>query len=110
MSLPSKIETVVVGSGHAGLAMSWYLGQAGRDHVVLERRTSLGGGWQDRWDAFRLVTPNWAASLPGAPYDGSDPDGFMPRDEIVSLVAGYAEKIGAPVALETACTWQRTSR
>ncbi len=101
MNLPSKIETVVVGGGQAGLAMSSYLGQAGRDHHVLERRATLGGSWQDRWDAFRLVTPNWAASFPGAPYDGPDRDGFMPRDEIVALVAGYAEKIAAPVSLGT---------
>ncbi len=101
MKLPTTIETVIVGAGHAGLTMSWFLREAGRDHVLLERRTTLGGGWQDRWDRFGLVTPNWTASFPGQPYDGSDPDGFMPRDEIVARVAGYADRIGAPVALET---------
>ena len=82
MNLPSKVETVVVGAGQAGLTMSSFLRDAGRDHILLDRRATLGGGWQDRWDAFRLVSPNWTASFPGAPYDGSDPDGFMPRDEI----------------------------
>ena len=52
----STVETVVIGGGQAGLAMSWFPGQAGRDHVVDERRTGVGGGWQDRWDGFRLVT------------------------------------------------------
>lgn len=51
----STVESVVIGGGQAGLAMSWYPGQAGRDHVVDERRTGVGG-WQDRWDGFRLVT------------------------------------------------------
>lgn len=101
MTLPNAVETAIIGGGQAGLAMSWYLGQAGREHVVLERRACLGGGWQDRWDAFRLVTPNWVASLPGVPYEGPDPDGFMPRDEIARLVAGYAEMVGAPVAVHT---------
>lgn len=101
MSLPTTIETVVVGAGHAGLIMSRFLREAGRDHIVLERRTTLGGGWQDRWDGFGLVTPNWTASFPGQSYDGPDPDGFMPRDEIIGRVAGYAARIGAPVALET---------
>ena len=55
--LPGSIETVVVGAGQAGLIMSWHLGRAGREHVVLDRRETLGGGWQDRWDAFRLVSP-----------------------------------------------------
>jgi putative flavoprotein involved in K+ transport len=101
MSVPSSVETVVVGAGQAGLAMSRLLGQAGRDHIVLERRSTLGGGWQDRWDNFRLVTPNWTASLPGFPYDGPDPDAFMRRDEIVARVAQYAELVHAPVRLET---------
>lgn len=101
MSVPSSVDTVIVGAGQAGLAISQLLTQAGRDHVVLERRATLGGGWQDRWDNFRLVTPNWTASLPGYPYDGPDPDGFMRRDEIVARVARYAELIHAPVQLET---------
>ncbi len=101
MALPSSVDTVVIGAGQAGLTMSWYLAQGGRDHVVLDRRRTLGGGWQDRWDAFQLVTPNWSASFPGDPYAGPDPDGFMPRDELIARVAGYAEKIGAPVALAT---------
>jgi putative flavoprotein involved in K+ transport len=100
--MPRRIESVVIGAGQAGLTMSWYLRQAGREHVVFERRDRLGGGWQDRWDAFRLVTPNWTASFPGYAYDGDDPDGFMPRDDIVGRVAKYAEVINAPVRLGTA--------
>src|SRR3990172_3449561 len=99
-SLPSRVDTAVIGAGQAGLTMSWHLRAAGRDHVVLERRPTLGGGWQDRWEAFRLVSPNWSASFPGAPYDGKEPDGFMTRDEIAGRVASYAARIGAPVVLE----------
>ena len=99
--LPRRIETVVVGGGQAGLTMSWHLRDAGREHIVLDRRDRLGGGWQDRWDTFRLVTPNWCTSFPGFAYDGDDPDGFMPRDEIAARVARYAEVIDAPVLLET---------
>jgi putative flavoprotein involved in K+ transport len=101
MPLPSNVETIVVGAGQAGLAMSHFLSEGGRDHVVLERRVTLGGGWQDRWDDFRLVTPNWCTSLPGQPYDGAEPDGFMPRDEIVDRIARYADTLGAPVLIET---------
>lgn len=101
VGIPSRVNTVVVGAGQAGLVMSRFLSQAGRDHLVIERRSMLGGGWQDRWDAFRLVTPNWIASFPGQSYDGPEPDGFMPRDEIVGRVAAYADTIGAPVVLGT---------
>ena len=98
---PRSVETAVIGAGQAGLAMSWYLRQGGREHVVLERRKTLGGGWQDRWDEFCLVTPNWSTSMPGYPYDGDDPDGFMPRDAIAARIAGYAAAIDAPVELGT---------
>jgi putative flavoprotein involved in K+ transport len=102
MTLPARIETVIVGAGQAGLTMSWYLRQAGREHAILERRATLGGGWQDRWNSFRLVTPNWTASFPGDPFRGADPDAFMPRDAIVARVADYATAIDAPVHLDAA--------
>jgi putative flavoprotein involved in K+ transport len=100
MSFPRRIDTVVVGAGQAGLTMSWFLRQGGRDHVLLDRRPRLGGGWLDRWDGFRLVSPNWSASFPDFAYAGPDPDGFMGRDEIAGRVATYAARIAAPVILE----------
>lgn len=100
-TLPESVDTLVVGAGHAGLTMSALLTEQGHEHLLLERRATLGGGWQDRWDAFTLVTPNWTSSFPGWPYDGPDPDGFMPRDRIVERVARYAEVLDAPVALAT---------
>ncbi len=102
MTLPSRTPILIIGAGQAGLTVSHILAKAGRDHHVVERRSTLGGGWQDRWDGFRLVTPNQFCSFPGQPYDGPEPDGFMPRDEIVSRVAGYASCSGAPVTLDTA--------
>ena len=62
-----SVDVLVVGAGHAGLAMPYFLTHEGRDHVVLERRDSLGGGWQDRWDEFTLVTPNWTPRFRGGP-------------------------------------------
>ena len=100
-SLRGTVDVLVVGAGHAGLTMSGLLTNAGREHVVLERRETLGGGWQDRWDEFTLVTPNWTSSFSGWAYDGTDPDGFMGRDEIAARVARYAEIVRAPVELGT---------
>jgi len=99
-----SIDTVVVGAGQAGLIVSDQLRRVGREHVVLERRATLGGGWQDRWDAFRLVSPNWTTSIDGFPYRGADPDGFMPRDQIVDHFRAYAGSIGASVELDTGVT------
>jgi putative flavoprotein involved in K+ transport len=101
VSLPARTDTVVIGAGHAGLTMSWILRQGGRDHTVLDRRPTLGGGWLDRWDEFRLVTPNWTTSFPGDPYPGDDLHGFMSREQIAGRIADYAGRIAAPVHLET---------
>lgn len=84
--------------------MSRLLTEAGREHVVLDRRSTLGGGWQDRWDAFQLVSPNWTASVPGFDYRGDDPDGFMARDDVVDHFRAYADAISAPVQLDTDVT------
>ena len=93
---------VIVGGGQAGLAMSWWLVRAGVEHLVIERET-VGHEWADaRWDAFCLVTPNRQCTLPGWPYAGDDPDGFMVRDEIVAYLRGYADSFPAPVAEHTA--------
>jgi putative flavoprotein involved in K+ transport len=97
--LPDSTDVLVVGAGHAGLAMSGLLRDAGREHLVVEARDTLSGGWRDRWDEFTLVTPNWTASFPGWDYDGDDPHGFMGRDEIAARVGRYADVVRAPVAL-----------
>lgn len=101
MSLPARVETAVIGAGHAGLIMSWFLAKAGKEHLILERSEAAGGSWRRRWDEFRLVTPNWLTSFPGYEYDGSDRDGFMTRDEIDARVAGYAERTKAPISVDT---------
>ncbi|MEY3298832.1 MAG: putative oxidoreductase CzcO [Cyanobacteriota bacterium] len=88
---------IIVGGGQAGLAMSYCLRERGIDHVVLEKHR-IGHAWRhQRWDSFCLVTPNWQCQLPGFPYQGDDPHGFMGRDEIVQYVESYARSFGAPV-------------
>lgn len=86
----------VVGAGQAGLATSCELTKAGVEHVVLERG-GIGETWRNRWDSFCLVTPNWTVQLPDGHYAGPDPDGFMPRDEIVGFLERYAAGFQAPV-------------
>lgn len=96
------VDTLVIGGGQAGLATSYWLTQAGVEHIVLERRDALGGSWPDRWDSFHLVAPNFTLLLPGMPYSGPDPDAFMARDDVIAYVRTYATSFGAPVRLGTA--------
>jgi putative flavoprotein involved in K+ transport len=103
-------SVVIVGGGQAGLSMSYCLTQQGVDHIVLER-DRIGHEWRDRrWDSFCLVTPNWQCQLPGYPYAGDDPDGFLVRDEIVRYIDEYARSFGPPVVEGVAATRLRRDR
>lgn len=91
------VEVAVVGGGQAGLSTSWFLTRDGVDHVVFEAKTTAHEWADSRWDNFTLVTPNWHCALPGYPYDGPEPDGFMTRDEVVAWLAGYPATFDPPV-------------
>ena len=84
------ITTVVIGAGHAGLAMSHRLSARSIDHVVLERGEVANTWKTERWDSLRLLTPNWQSRLPGHRYDGDDLDGFMTMPEVISFIERYA--------------------
>ena len=96
VAVSSRFPVVVVGAGQAGLAVSYELTARGIEHVVLER-ARVAQTWRGLWDSFCLVTPNWTMSLPGAAYRGDDPEGFVPRDEIVRYLHRYALSFAAPV-------------
>ena len=87
----------VVGGGQAGLSVSYCLRERGIEHVVVERNRA-GHEWRERrWDSFCLVTPNWQCQLPGFPYQGDDPDGFMLRDEIIRYLEEYVAFFQPPL-------------
>lgn len=93
-----QIETVIIGGGQAGLALSYYLAQQARPHVILEQAPHLAHAWRtQRWDSFTLVTPNWQLCLPGFAYAGAAPDGFLTKDEVVAYLESYAARIAAPI-------------
>jgi putative flavoprotein involved in K+ transport len=99
-----KIDTVVIGAGHAGLATSRLLTAAGRDHIVLDRGR-LAESWRaSRWDSFRLLTPNWMTRLPGWRYQGDDPEGFMTASQLTGYLEDYAQAFGSPVQSWTRVT------
>ena len=83
-----RVETLVVGAGQAGLAVSRCLADRGADHVVVERGRVAERWRTARWDSLRLITPNWMSRLPGWSYPGPDPDGYMSAHELVSYLQG----------------------
>ena len=93
----SRLNVAVIGAGQAGLSASHELRCRGVDHIVLDRSLVPGGRWPDRWESFCLVTINENCRLPGFPYDGDDPEGFMARDEIAAYLERYAKSFDAPI-------------
>ena len=100
-----QIETIIVGGGQAGLAVSYFLQSEGCEHLVLEKATRPAHVWTDeRWDSFTIVTPNWAMLMPGAEYKGYDPDGYMTRSETGAYFEQYAKNQHLPIRYGTSVT------
>src|SRR5215470_3311924 len=92
-------DTVIIGGGQAGLAMSYHLRQRGREHIILERRRVAERWRTERWDSLRFQLPNAWLELPGKPYAGTDPNGFTHYSDVVRFIVDYAAEIAAPVRL-----------
>jgi putative flavoprotein involved in K+ transport len=91
------IDTIIIGAGQAGLAMSHRLTEQARTHVVLERG-QLAERWRSqRWDSLHLLTPNWMTRLPGYRYRGPDPHGYLSAGGVVDYLDGYARSFDAPI-------------
>jgi putative flavoprotein involved in K+ transport len=99
--MTTKVETAVIGGGQAGLSAAFHLSSHGAEHVVLERGR-IGETWRsERWDSFRLNTPNWFLQLPGHEYAGDDRDAFLTRDETVAYLESYANAANGSVQTGT---------
>jgi putative flavoprotein involved in K+ transport len=96
--MSTHVNTIIVGGGQAGISVSYWLTQEGRDHLVLEQSNKPAEAWRNhRWDSFTLNTPNWQTRLPGAEYNGSDADGFMSRSEVITYIERYIEQFRLPI-------------
>jgi putative flavoprotein involved in K+ transport len=92
-----RVETLIIGAGQAGLAMSHMLTRRGCSHLVIER-SRIAERWRtQRWDGLRFQFPNWSVQLPDFPFPYADPDGFATAADIVDFIVAYAAYIAAPV-------------
>ena len=91
------IDVVVIGAGHAGLAISQLLNTRDVEHIVLERGEVANAWRKERWESLKLLTPNWQTRLPGCAYDGDDPGGYMSVRELIQFLDDYAANTNTPV-------------
>jgi len=99
-----KIDTLIVGGGQAGLAMSEHLSNAGVEHVVLERNR-IAESWRTaRWDSLCANGPAWHDRFPTMEFSGFDPDGFPSKEVVTAYFESFANKIKAPVRCDIEVT------
>jgi putative flavoprotein involved in K+ transport len=93
----TKIDTLVVGAGQAGVAMSEHLSKQGVPHLVLER-SRIAERWRTgRWDSLVANGPAWHDRFPGLEFDDVSPDGFAPKERVADYFEAYARKFNAPI-------------
>jgi putative flavoprotein involved in K+ transport len=105
-----RVETLVIGGGQAGLAMSHMLRRRGRSHVVLERHRIAERWRTERWRGLRFQFPNWSVRLPDFPFPHTDPDGFATGEQIADFIAAYAEIVAPPLRCGVEVTRLRCDR
>jgi putative flavoprotein involved in K+ transport len=92
-----KTDTLIVGAGQAGVAMSEHLSKLGVPHLVLER-SRIAERWRTgRWDSLVANGPAWHDRFPGLEFDDLSPDGFAPKERVADYFEAYARKFNAPI-------------
>lgn len=105
-----RTTAVIIGAGHAGLAMSHRLTERSVEHVVLDQRDVADSWRTKRWPGLRLLTPNWMLALPGQPAEQPDPHGYLTAPAVADLIGEYAYRIRAPVHANTGVHSVRQAR
>lgn len=93
----TTIDTLIVGGGQAGLAMSEHLGKAGVSHLILERDRLVERWRSVRWDSLVANGPAWHDRFPTLEFDDVAADGFASKASVVRYFERFAEQISAPI-------------
>ena len=92
-----KIDTLVVGAGQAGIALSEHLAQHGVPFLVLEKNRIAEAWRTSRWDALVTNGPVWHDRFPNLRFEGNAPDEFVGKDRVAQYIEDYAAMVRAPV-------------
>lgn len=93
----TEIDTLVVGAGQAGVAMSEHLTALDIPHLVLEKQ-GIAQAWRTgRWDSLVANGPAWHDRFPGMMFPDCDADGFVAKEQIADYFAAYARSFNAPI-------------
>jgi putative flavoprotein involved in K+ transport len=92
----TRVNTVVIGGGQAGLSVGHHLSQHNVPFVILDANPRVGDAWRQRWDSLRLFTPARASALDGMPFP-APPFSFPTKDAMADYLEAYAAHFALPV-------------
>ncbi len=92
-----KVDTLVVGAGQAGVAMSEHLTSYGVSHLVLERHRIAERWRSERWDSLVANGPAWHDRFPGMEFSDFDPEAFVPKEDVADYLVAYAKQNNSPI-------------
>ncbi|HHG8772079.1 TPA: flavin-containing monooxygenase, partial [Raoultella planticola] len=93
----TEIDTLIVGGGQAGIAMSEHLTKLGISHLVIEKKRIAEAWRTGRWDSLVANGPAWHDRFPGMEFKDADPDSFIPKDEVAAYFEDYVREFALPV-------------
>jgi len=105
---PNKINTLIIGGGQAGIAMSEHLSNSNVSHLVLEKNRIAEAWRTSRWDSLVANGPAWHDRFPSLTFAGFDPDEFIPKEKVADYFVAYADHINAPI--RTGVTVEKVKR
>jgi hypothetical protein len=102
-SAGAPLDVLVIGGDQAGLAMAYYLAQAGRPFQIVDTGAEIGERWRSRWDSLLLFTSGRYDNLPGLPFPAA-PDTYPGKDDVDSYLRAYTAAFDLPVSLNARVT------
>ncbi len=96
-----KYDTIIIGSGQAGLSAGYYLKKLGQNFIILTKDNRIGDNWRERWDSLRLFTPAFYNNLPGMKFPSDDPDYLPDKNETADFLENFSKEFDLPICFNT---------
>ncbi|WP_241574623.1 flavin-containing monooxygenase [Rosenbergiella nectarea] len=92
-----KVDTVVIGAGQAGIAISQHLTENGISHRVLEKNRIAEAWRTGRWDSLVANGPAWHDRFPGREFTGYEANQFVAKEDVADYFEDYVTQFQLPV-------------